>query len=73
MNTNELIDVLNHANVTCEDCGVKYGIYSVASSSMWHGICHVCGAEGPVTEARDYGYFIAGIRKLNLEENLKKL
>lgn len=67
MTTVELIKKLQNANVTCDECGSKYGIYSVATSSVWMGTCHVCGQEKPVTETRDYGYFITGIRKLKLE------
>ena len=68
MSNKKLIRTLEKANVTCGVCGDKYGVYSVGSSSVWNGVCHICGKEGPVTEARDYGYFITGIRKLKLEE-----
>ena len=68
MNNRELIKKLKNANVTCNDCGDKYGIYSVGYSSWWTGVCHVCNRPGSVTEARDFAYFITGIRKLTLEE-----
>lgn len=61
-----MIKTLQNANVTCKDCGAKWGVYSVGCSSIWIGICQVCDQEKPVTEARDYGYFITGIRKLKL-------
>ena len=56
------------------DCGQKYGVYSVGCSSSWNGKCGVCGEDKIVTETRDYGYFITGIRKLKkeiLEEKTK--
>jgi len=68
----ELLKKLKHANVVCRDCGDKYGIYSVAHSSMWHGTCHVCDNQTFVTEARDFAYFITGIRRLKLEEIYNK-
>jgi len=70
MNNKHLIRVLKQASVTCGECGDKYGVYSVGCSSVWNGVCHVCGKEGPVTESRDYGYFITGIRKLTLEDQI---
>jgi hypothetical protein len=48
---------LMEANVTCHDCGKKYGEYSVGCSSTWEGKCDVCGKVTGVTETRDYGYF----------------
>jgi hypothetical protein len=68
MDNKKLIRTLKNATVTCRGCGEKYGVYSVGCSSIWNGVCHVCGKEGPVTETRDFGYFITGIRSLILED-----
>lgn len=65
----QLIKKLQNAYQTCSDCGDKYGVYSVGCSSIWEGKCDVCGETKPVTEARDYAYFITGIRKLKLNQN----
>jgi len=62
-----LIKKLEDAYVTCSDCGTKYGVYSVGCSSVWEGKCDVCGQIKPITEARDYAYFVTGIRKLKME------
>ena len=61
-----LIQKLENAYVCCKDCGFQWGVYSMGCSSTWTGICQVCDKEKPVTETRDYGYFITGIRKLKL-------
>ena len=63
-----LIDKLTNAYTTCHDCGLKYGVYSVGCSSVWDGKCDVCGENKKVTESRDYGYFMTGIRKLKKEQ-----
>jgi hypothetical protein len=65
----QLIKKLQNAYQTCSDCGDKYGVYSVGCSSIWEGKCDVCGEIKNVTEARDYAYFITGIRKLKLNQN----
>jgi len=67
MNNKQLIKKLKNANVTCNECGDKYGVYSVGCSSWWTGVCHVCDRPGIVTETRDFAYFVTGIRKLTLE------
>jgi hypothetical protein len=67
MNNKQLIKKLENACVVCRDCGLKYGVYSVGCSSVWEGVCNVCGETKPVTETRDYGYLMTGIRKLKLE------
>ena len=72
MSNKKLIKKLKDAYTSCSDCGKKYGVYSVGCSSVWEGKCDVCGETKPVTEARDYGYFITGIRKLTLEDNAAK-
>ncbi len=64
-NEKGLIQRLQDAEVTCHDCGKKYGKYSVGCSSTWQGKCDVCGETKGVTETRDYGYFAKGIRELN--------
>ena len=56
---------LMEADVTCHDCGKKYGVYSVGSSSTWVGECDVCGETKGVTETRDYGYFAKTIQEMN--------
>jgi hypothetical protein len=67
MNNKQLIKKLEQACVVCRDCGLKYGVYSVGCSSVWEGVCNVCGETKPITETRDYGYLMTGIRKLKLE------
>jgi hypothetical protein len=64
MTNNQLLKKLKNADVTCFDCGRKYGVYSVGCSSVWEGKCDVCGETKPITETRDFGYFVTGIRKL---------
>jgi hypothetical protein len=54
---------LRDAEVTCHDCGKKYGEYSVGCSSTWEGKCDVCGETKGVTETRDYGYFAKTLYK----------
>ena len=61
------LKILKDAEVTCHDCGNKYGTYSVSCSSTWEGKCDVCGETKIITEARDWGYFTTGIRKLTNE------
>jgi hypothetical protein len=64
----KLINKLKNAYKCCKACGTKYGVYSVGCSSSWIGDCDVCGTEKvSVTETRDYGYLITGIRKLSKE------
>jgi hypothetical protein len=67
MNNKQLIKKLEQAYQVCRDCGFKYGVYSVGCSSTWVGACDVCHEIKGVTEARDYGYLMTGIRKLKLE------
>ena len=62
-----LLKKLENAYTSCSDCGNEHGVYSVGCSSVWEGKCDVCGETKPVTESRDYAYFITGIRKLKLE------
>lgn len=69
-----LIKTLKNANNTCFDCGHKYGVYSVGCSSVYESKCDVCGEIKPITETRDFAYFVTGIRKLTMEiENETKL
>ena len=67
MTNKKLIKKLEQAYQVCRDCGFKYGVYSVGCSSVWEGVCNVCGETKGVTETRDYGYLMTGIRKLKLE------
>lgn len=60
----KLLKKLNDADVTCHECGSYYGHPSTGSSTMWHGVCNLCGKEIAVTEARDYGYFRPTIDQL---------
>lgn len=60
----DLLHKLNSADQVCNDCGTKYGKYSVGCSSRWEGTCDVCGETKAVTEVRDYGYLIKGMRAL---------
>ena len=62
-----LLKKLENAANTCFDCGKKYGVYSVGCSSVYESKCGVCGEIKPITETRDFAYFITGIRKLKLE------
>ena len=62
-----LIKKLENAYRTCFDCGRTYGVYSVGCSSVYEAVCDVCGETKPITETRDFGYFITGIRKLKME------
>ena len=71
MNNKQLIKKLEKAYQVCRDCGFKYGVYSVGCSSTWVGACDVCDETKGVTEARDYGYLMTGIRKLKLEGGAK--
>ena len=73
MSNKKLIKKLRDAYQTCSDCGNKYGVYSVGCSSVWEGKCDVCGETKNVTEARDYAYFVTGIRKLIKEDNETKV
>jgi hypothetical protein len=57
-------DKLLTADVVCNDCGKKYGKYSVGCSSVWEGTCDVCGETKGVTEVRDWGYLTKGIHEL---------
>lgn len=69
MDNKKLLKKLENAYTSCFECGDKYGVYSVGCSSVWNGKCDVCGEEKPITESRDFAYFITGIRKLKLEMN----
>jgi hypothetical protein len=62
-----LIKKLENAYNTCFDCGKTYGVYSVGCSSVYESKCDVCEQIKPITETRDFAYFITGIRKLKLE------
>lgn len=67
-----LLKKLETAYNTCFDCGKTYGVYSVGCSSVYESKCDVCGETKPITETRDFAYFITGIRKLKQEiENEK--
>jgi len=68
MTNKQLIKKLENACVVCRDCGLKYGVYSVGCSSVWEGVCNVCDETKPITETRDYGYLMTGIRKLIKED-----
>lgn len=59
-----LLQKLTSADVVCNDCGLRYGKYSVGCSSRWEGECDVCGERKGVTEVRDYGYLAKGIKEL---------
>jgi hypothetical protein len=62
-----IIKKLGAASVCCFECGTKYGIYSVGCSSVWEAKCQVCGSTKKVTEARDFAYFVTGLRSLHLQ------
>lgn len=69
MTDEELLYKLKNAYTTCFDCGDKYGQYHYGVSSVWEGKCDVCGENKPVTESRDFAYFVTGIRQLNQKLN----
>ena len=52
--TKKLIQKLENAYVCCNDCGLKWGVYSVECSSIWMDVCQVCDTKKPVTVTRDY-------------------
>ena len=56
-----LVNKLLNANLVCNECGTRYGKYSVGCSSVHTGTCDVCGETRSVTEPRDYGYLQKGI------------
>ena len=58
------LSTLLSAEQVCNECGGKYGKYSVGCSSVWEGTCDVCGKDTGVTEVRDYGYLEKGIKEL---------
>jgi hypothetical protein len=60
----DLLSKLYIAEVCCNECGKKYGKYSVGCSSVWEDTCDVCGKVTGVTEVRDYGYLQKGIAEL---------
>ena len=62
-----LIKKLENAYNTCFDCGKQYGVYSVGCSSVYEAKCDVCDETKPITETRDFAYFVTGIRKLKME------
>ena len=73
--TLNLINRLTTADLVCADCGLKYGKYSVGCSSVWEGMCGVCGETKSVTEVRDYGYLQRGIcaEKLKIKGQSKEV
>jgi hypothetical protein len=60
----KLLKTLNGADITCNDCGCRYGRATSRSSTMWRGVCDLCGKEIAVTETRDYGYFRETVNQL---------
>jgi hypothetical protein len=70
MTDKELLYKLKNACNTCFDCGRKYGVYSVGCSSVYESKCGVCDEIKPITETRDFGYFVTSIRKLEMGQTL---
>lgn len=70
-----LVNKLLNANLVCNECGTRYGKYSVGCSSVHMGTCDVCGEERSVTEPRDYGYLKKGIDEVraNIKEQSKQV
>ncbi len=68
----KLTKKLLQADVCCFECGSTYGHPTTGCSTMWDGVCHVCGKASVVTETRDYGFLAAGIRRLYMELNASK-
>lgn len=56
-----LLQRLKSADLVCNDCGSKYGKYTLGRSSINPGTCQVCCSSGFVSEVRDYGYLQEGI------------
>ena len=65
LNKGALLKKLENAYVVCNDCGKKYGEYHNGVSSVWEGKCNVCDRTKSVTEVRDYGYLVKGIKELS--------
>ena len=53
---------LHKAYQCCSTCGEQYGTPRPGCSTMWHGVCDVCGLELAVTETRDWGYLQRGLQ-----------
>jgi hypothetical protein len=62
-----LYQKLLSADQVCNDCGNRYGKYSVGCSSMSPGTCDVCGQSKAVTEPRDFGYLAKGIAEIRAQ------
>lgn len=67
MDNHKLLKKLRGAYQVCSGCGLRHGEIKGVVSTCWNGVCDVCGAEGSVTEARDYGYLQLGIEYLKKE------
>jgi hypothetical protein len=66
LTSTDLLSRLKGAYQVCNDCGLKHGEVRNGVSTYWHDKCDVCGAEGSVTESRDYGFLWKGIRDLTI-------
>ena len=62
-----LVNKLLNANLVCNECGARYGKYSVGCSSVHMGTCDVCGETRFVTEPRDYGYLERGVAEIRAQ------
>ena len=64
MSDGKLLQCLQKAYQCCIPCGLTYGTPNGGCSTLWRGVCDVCGLELAVTETRDFGYLKQGIQKL---------
>jgi uncharacterized protein (DUF983 family) len=66
MTSQKLLQRLQKAYQCCCACGEQYGTPRGGCSTMWRGVCDVCGLEMAVTEVRDWGYLQRGIADLGV-------
>jgi len=76
--TQENIQILKKARVSCRDCGLRYGELSNLKAVFGMGVCDVCGKRAVVTEADTFGFFYRGIcnlrrRKSRIERESKRV
>ena len=66
MNDDKLLWRLRNAYQCCLACGEQYGTSTTNASSVWHGVCDVCGVEIAVSPVRTWGYLERGIADLGI-------
>ena len=70
--TQENIQILKKARVSCRDCGLRYGELSNLKAVFGMGVCDVCGERAVVTEADTFGFFYRGICNLNRRKSMQE-